>query len=152
MKTLIIYLSIHHNNTKKIAKAIARVLKADLVKVEKAKPMLLKNYDVVGFGSGIYMWKHHQSLLDFVKKIPKQNNKKAFIFSTRGAKMIKTGHSKLKSLLITKGFSIIDEFSCPGWDTFGPLKFVGGLNKKKPDKKDIIKAQDFALEILKKLE
>ena len=43
-----------------------------------------------------------------------------------------------------KGFRIIGEFSCKGYDTFGPLKFIGGINKGKPDEKDLKRAREFA--------
>jgi len=38
MKVLIVYSSVHHRNTEKIAWAIAEVLGADVVGVEDAKP------------------------------------------------------------------------------------------------------------------
>lgn len=59
----------HHNDTEKIAKAIANVLEAK---------------DLIGFGSSIYRFKHHKSLLNIADKISPQKNKKAFIFSTSG--------------------------------------------------------------------
>ncbi|MFC1711663.1 flavodoxin family protein [Patescibacteria group bacterium] len=147
MKTIVIYSSTHHQNTKKIAKIIAKTLKADLVTIDETKVKDLGEYDLIGFGSGIYMWKHHQSILDFIDKLPLMN-KKTFIFSTRGAKVIKSGHKILKDKLIKKGLDIIGEFSCVGWDTYGPLKLVGGLNKKRPNQIDIDKAEKFALSLL----
>jgi hypothetical protein len=37
---------------------------------------------LIGFGSGIYNGEHHKSILDLADSIDRQNNKKAFIFST----------------------------------------------------------------------
>ncbi len=84
MKTLIIYQSIHHDNTEKIAKVMANVLEAKLVKPQELDISTVAEYDLIGFGSGIYWGKHHKSLLNMVDKLPSQKNKKAFIFSTSG--------------------------------------------------------------------
>jgi hypothetical protein len=46
--------------------------------------------------------------------------------------------------LIGKGFTIIGEFSCKGFNTFGPLKLVGGINKGRPNESDLNKAENFA--------
>ena len=54
MKTLIICVSIHHGNTEKIAKAMAEVLNAKLVKPNEVNINELAKYYSIGFGSGIY--------------------------------------------------------------------------------------------------
>lgn len=149
MKTLIIYQSIHHGNTKKVAEVIASVLKADIKKPEQVDLKSLKDYDLIGFGSGIYAWRHHQSLFDLITRLPQFNNKPAFIFSTSGKGGISL-HQKLKVSLIGKGFKILSEFACKGWDTFGPFAWFGGLNKGQPNEKDLEKAENFAKDLLKK--
>lgn len=84
MRALIVYVSIHHKNTEKVAKAMADVLNADLSKPWKIKPAEVGKYDLVGFGSGIYWWRHHWALLRLVDNLPRMEGKKAFIFSTAG--------------------------------------------------------------------
>ncbi len=85
MRALIVYVSIHHKNTEKVAKAMADVLNADLSKPRKIKPAEVGKYDLVGFGSGgIYWWRHHWALLRLVDNLPRMEGKKAFIFSTAG--------------------------------------------------------------------
>ena len=83
MKTLIIYKSISHKNTEKVAKVIGEVLDAKLAQPEEIDPSSLAGYDLIGFGSGIYFGKHHKALLKFVGTLPPQN-KAAFVFSTCG--------------------------------------------------------------------
>ena len=148
MKTLIICISIHHGNTKKIAKTMAYVLNADILEPVNVDISNLEEYDLVGFGSGIYGWKHHNSLLNLIDKLP-HTNKKAFIFSTRGNFIrivpLKNYHNKLRCVLLKKGFEIIGEFSCLGLDTSGPLRFTGGKNKGHPDEKDLDDARKFAV-------
>jgi flavodoxin len=143
MKTLIICTSVHHQNTKQVATVMAEVLEADLVTVDQAQSCPLAEYDLIGFGSGIYFMKHHKTLLRFDETLPEFTGKRAFIFSTSGEG--RTGlHAALRELLVDRGFSIAGEFSCEGWDTFGPMKLIGGINKGRPDAEDLEAARVFA--------
>ena len=51
MKTLIVYASVHHKNTEKVAKVIAEELGAALVPVGQAQ-LDTSAYDLIGFGQG----------------------------------------------------------------------------------------------------
>jgi len=150
MKVLIIYISIHYGNTEKIAKAMAEILNAELVKPSEIEIDTLSEYDLIGFGSGSYFWQHHKELLNLVKEIP-HLYKKAFIFSTRGGGPAWLSHRGLKKELLAKGFDVIGEFSCKGFDTFGALKAIGGINKGKPDEKDLATARRFAMALKERI-
>jgi len=54
---------------------------------------------------------------------------------------------KIKEKLTKKGFDIIGEFSCRGFNTFGPFKHIGGINKCRPNEKDLKKAEEFAKDL-----
>ena len=82
MKSLVVCYSYHHNNTQKVAEAMAKVLDAQLKTPQQTNPEELQQFDLVGFGSGIYDEKHHESLLELADKLPQVTDKKAFIFST----------------------------------------------------------------------
>jgi len=84
LKTLIIYKSYHHMNTEKVAKAMADAMDAKLAKVEDVRPEELADYDLIGFGSGIYWYKHHKKLFELIERIPSMD-KKVFVFSTCGS-------------------------------------------------------------------
>jgi flavodoxin len=143
-KTIIICESIHHGNTMKIARAIGEVLNARVIKPSNFNESIIVNYDLIGFGSGIYGGEHDKSLLDLVDKLEVQNNKKAFIFSTSMIRM-SLMHKTLRDRLIKKGFVIIGEFHCKGFTDYSILKYLfGGINKGRPNKKDLKKAEDFA--------
>lgn len=147
MKTIIIYMSVHHGNTEKIARVMAEVLDAKLVKVKEVNINELSEYDLIGFGSGIYMGKHHKSLLYFIDNVPEVKNRKAFIFSTSGmrrGKFFNRFDIALKGKLLEKGFDVVEEFSCLGLDTVGLFKLVGGINKGRPNEKDLENAIKFA--------
>ena len=149
MKTVIIYTSVHHQNTQKVATVMAEELGADLVPVAQAEPGTLNGYDLAGFGSGIFFGKHHKTLMQFVETLPTGAGRQAFVFSTSG----KGGngmHAALKEQLAGRGFSIVDEFSCKAWDSWGPLKLIGGINKGRPDEQDLAAAREFARRLREK--
>jgi flavodoxin len=145
MKTIVICLSYHHNNTQKIASVIASALHAEIKTPQETNPADVSEYDLIGFGSGIYFGKHHKSLLEFADKLPQVTSKKAFIFSTSGQKdnMAKF-HKHLKAKLQGKGFEIVSEFNCAALDTYGLMKITGGLNKGHPNAEDLKQAEAFA--------
>lgn len=149
MRALIIYESIHHGNTEKVARVIADVLEAKLVKPEELDISKIAEYDVVGFGSGIYFGKHHKDLLNAVDNLPPQKNRTAFIFSTSGTgeRNIEKSHRAIKKKLMGKGFTIAGEFSCRGFDTFGLLKLIGGISKGRPNASDLKNAENFAMHL-----
>lgn len=148
---MIIYNSIYYGNTEKIAKAIAKVLEAPAVKPQQADIINLVKHDLIGFGSGIYFNKHHQSLFDIVEKIPLVNNKKAFIFSTN-RDGITNNHRLLRDTLREKGFMIVGEFACKGFEDWRAVKIVGGkgINEGKPDAEDLQRAENFAIDLNRK--
>ncbi|MCX7778682.1 MAG: flavodoxin family protein [Patescibacteria group bacterium] len=152
MKSLIIYLSFHHQNTEKVAQVMAHFLKAKLVKPPEIQPAEVLNYDLIGFGSGIYFGQYHHRLIEFVKNLPPVQNKKAFIFSTSGRPesiFYNFFTRNFRKILEAKGFKVIGQFNCPGFDTFGLLKIIGGLNKGRPNEKDLEKAKNFVQDLVK---
>lgn len=146
MKTLIIYASVHHGNTKKVGKAMAETLNADIINVDDVNINDLQNYDLIGFGSGIYGGKFHKDMLDLIEKLPSVADKRTFIFSTSSMEK-KRYNNSIEEKLKEKGFEVIGSFSCKGYDTFGPFKLIGGIGKGRPNEEDIKKAVDFAKKI-----
>lgn len=146
MKSLLVLYSYHHNNTEKIAKIFAKVLDAKIRTPQQTSPEELQGYDLVGFGSGIDSGKHYQVLLDFADRLPQVKNKKAFIFSTAGVtgkEKVAGDHSALRERLQSKGYVIVDEFGCSGFNTNSFLKFFGGMNKGRPNAEDLRHAEEF---------
>ena len=147
MKSLMVLFSYHHKNTEKIAKVIAKVLDAQIKTPQQINPEELQEYSLVGFGSGIYSDKHHKSLLDLAEKLPQVTNRKAFLFSTSamlGEKKVAEDHSTLREKLQSKGYMIVDEFACKGFNTNSFMKYLGGMNKGRPNAEDLKHAEDFA--------
>ena len=143
MKSLIVYESVCHGNTEKIAKAMAEVLNADLIKTSQVRIDTLKNYDLIGFGSGAFYGRLHKNVSNLIDRLPNLPNKKAFVFSTSGQGKI--GYNALtKRKLKEKGFEVVGSFACKGYDTYGPFKLVGGISKGRPNDDDIQNAKKFA--------
>jgi len=132
MKSLLVLFSYHHKNTEKIAKVFAKILDAQIKTPQQTKPEELQEYSLIGFGSGIYGEKHHESLLDLADKLQPVTSKKAFIFSTSAI----MGKSK--------GYTIVDEFACKGFNTNSFMKYFGGMNKGRPNAEDLKNAEEFA--------
>jgi flavodoxin len=148
VKTLIICFSYHHKNTEKIASVLANVLEAQIKTPLEVDLQELSDYDLVGFGSGISFGHHYKALLDLAEKMPAVTNKKAFIFSTSGqGENEPKFHRKLREKLESKGFSIVGEFNCTGFDTYGLLKIAGGIQKGHPNEEDLKLAGESALSL-----
>jgi flavodoxin len=151
---LLIVYSYRHTNTE----AIAPVLAAKIVTPQEVDSTEVAGYDLVGFGSGIDSGKHYAPLLDLADRLPQVANRKAFIFSTCGApafavtrEFILKNHSALREKLVSKGYKIVDEFGCVGWNTNSILKLFGGLNKGRPNAEDLKRAEEFARGLTQKM-
>ena len=155
MKSLLVLYSYHHNNTEKIAKVFAKVFDAQIKTPQQINPEELQEYSLIGFGSGIYSAKHHETLLDLAEKLPQINNREAFIFSTSaimGKAKVAKDHSTLREKLESKGYMIVDEFACKGFNTNSFLKYFGGMNKGRPNAEDLKAAEEFAQKLKQNLQ
>ena len=152
-KSIIFVYSYHHMNTQKIGNAIAARINASVIDItNNIEPIELETYELVGFGAGIEFGKHYSQMIEFVKKLPTVQNKKAFIFSISGIynnKKMLNDHKAIRNLLQNKGFVIVNEFSCKGYNTHGILKNIGGMNRDRPNEEDIKNAEIFAEKLLK---
>lgn len=119
-KCLIIVYSYHHNNTAKIANAMAAVLHAEVKTPEQVVMEEFEQYDLIGFGAGIDSGRHYKQLLDVADWLPAVNEKSCFIFSTSaimGEKKVAKDHALLRQKRQSKGYCVEDEFSCKGFNT-----------------------------------
>lgn len=146
MKSAIIYISVHHQNTYKIAAVISEELGADLFDLRDVASDLLEQYDLIGFGSGIYFGNHHEKLFKLINGI-NIKGKNIFTFSTSGTGSVKN-NKKLIDALISRGANIERDFSCKGYDTYGIFKWIGGIAKGRPNKKDLEDARKFACSLI----
>jgi flavodoxin len=149
--TLIIAVLAEGGSTAKIAKALSETLDARIVSPQQVNVDEPRRYRLVGFGSGIFDQKHHVSLLELVDGMPVLPGQKAFIFSTSGVarrfaldNKIDDPHATLREKLRSRGFQVVGEFNCAGFNDNGFLKLFGGMNKGKPNAEDLQRAKAFA--------
>lgn len=144
---LVVIHSYHHNNTEKVANVIADQLGAEVKRTGEIAPADVARYDIVGFGAGIDSGHHYAPLLELAQALPAVHDRKAFLFSTSGvytAAKMKKDHRALRAILEAKGYEVLDEFGCLGFNTNSFLIAFGGINKGKPDADDLKRARGFA--------
>ena len=151
MKILIIVKSKHNDNTLKIAEAMSEVAPVTITTLDNAKHYNLNEYDIVGYGSGIYFGKHDKELLNFVESLDNAKSY-SFVFSTSGSKSFEKNNSHLIKLLESKNKVVLDSFGCLGFDKFFIFAICGGINKSHPDIDDFEAAQNFMIRIIDKYE
>lgn len=145
-KSIIIYQSFHHNNTKKIVDEIKNNFDVEVVDVNNN--LDLNNYDYIGFASGIAYGKFYQNILDYVnEKLPE--NKKVFLIYTCGVNSQKRYTKEILKIVENKKSNVIGIFGCLGYDTYGILKYFGGIARKRPNQQDISKAIEFYRNLIK---
>lgn len=151
MKILLIIKSTHQQNTLKIAEAMSEVAPLTVVELENAKNYNFKEYDIVGFGSGIYYGKHDKELIEFVKTLC-DKPAYSFVISTSGTNNYQKYNKALVTLLESKNKTVLGSFGCKGLDKFFVFKLFGGLNKDHPNEADFDAAQQFIIEVMEKYE
>lgn len=155
MRSLIIYCSAYKNNTEKIAKILAEKSGSDLVKLSNINNIDIENYDLIGFGSGIYKESLSPKLYKFVDKLDLQD-KRTFVFSTSGLGM-KFYNNKLIKLLESKGAKNKGSFACKG--SFKSSEFsnnkifdiIGKLSQGHPNERDCKRAENFIVKLCRKV-
>ena len=98
----------------------------------------LTEYELIGFASGIYYSKFHESVLKVAMEYLPQN-KRVFLIYTYGFK--RTGYGEdIAKIICEKRGQIVASYGCRGFDTFGPFKIVGGIAKGHPTDEEISEA------------
>ena len=135
-----------HGDTARVARAIAGVLGAEVVEPWAVEPRRVAEYDLVGFGSGIYAMSFDQELRRFIASIPAVRDRAAFVFATAGFGRVieRPFHTRLATLVEAVGYRMVGSFCCPGFDTWSFLRLIGGLNQGRPNDADLERARVFA--------
>ncbi len=140
MKTLIICGSTHHGNTKKLCDAIAaREKDVTLWEVDREE-IPWEEYGLIGFASGIAFSKFYAGVIRAAESIPA--GKEVFFLYTCG-KNSRDFSAQIAEIVKNRGCTVLGSYGCTGYDTFGPFKLVGGINKGHPDQTDCDEAVKF---------
>lgn len=149
MKTAIIYESSHHGNTKKICDAIGKKYGVTLIDA-RGTIEDLDEYELIGLASGAAYGKFYKNITEAIyNKLP--HNKNVFFIYTCGSTN-KDYAAEAKKVALEKNCKILGTYGCKGYDTYGPLKLIGGINKGHPTDEEIHEAIKFFEDILKRCE
>lgn len=58
----------------------------------------------------------------------------------------------LREKLESKGYTIVDEFNCAGFNIISFIKLIGGLHKGRPNAEDLEHTEEFAMRLKQNLE
>ena len=112
-----------------------------MVEAEDASKVDVSSYDLIGLASGIYYQKFHKDVLNWAEQNPPQG-KRVFFLYTYGVK--RNGYlDAIKQIAVSKGAKIMGSYDCPGFDTFGPFKLIGGIAKGRPNEEHVAGAVSF---------
>jgi len=139
----IVYSSTHHGNTEKVLNKIKEKFpETVLIKAGDFNPDDFNRYEAIGFASGIFYFKFAKPVDKLFEQALESSVQKLFFIYTAGA--VNAGFEKtLRKKTEQSGKVCMGIFGCKGFDTFGPLKLIGGLNKGRPNGKDFKNAIDF---------
>ena len=140
-KAVIIYASTHHGNTRKLVDAIANKYDIDKIDATKQQQTDLSGYDLIGFASGIDFGKFYDSVECFLESNLPDGKRVFFLYTC--AKVNPRFTEKIKAVALKKGAVILGEYGCKGYNTYGPWKMIGGMNKKHPSEDEISDAVKF---------
>lgn len=146
IKTMILYRSKHHGNTRKLVDAIAaafpdEVDTVDVATLGRNEYPDLSEYRLIGAASGIYRGGFDKDL----KRVLDHSltfGDKVFGLMTFGAAEKWHGRD-LAAVAQVKMASVLTMHGCRGWGTWGPYRLIGGVAKGHPDAEDIQGAVDF---------
>ena len=128
-------------NTKKLVDAIAAKHELTLIEAKEAAGFDLSSFDLIGLATGIYAFRVSPDIQSVAEScLPK--GKRVFLIYT--CAMPKESYQKPVVAAVEKsGCEFVGTFLCQGYNTFGPLKLIGGTSKGKPDENDLAAAVSF---------
>ena len=140
-KTVIIYASTHHGNTRKLIEAISEKYQIDIIDAIEQKFANLSEYDLIGFASGIDFGKFYDAVEQFLKDNLPEN--KAVFFMYTCARDDNDFTYTMRTEAMKRHALLMGEYGCRGYNTYGAWKVIGGMNKHHPTKKELDGAVQF---------
>ena len=140
MKDIIIYVSKHHQNTKKVVDFLTEKFHIEAVNAENFSKDI-SQYDNIIFMTGIYAFQLDESISKLIENLPLEN-KRCFLIYTSAMDVDSFGKAFIKQIQ-KKNVSKCAFTHIPGFCTFGPFKLFKGVRKNHPDANDLEKVADF---------
>lgn len=140
-KTAIIYASTHHQNTYRLVSAISEKYSVTLIDATMVQTADLSGYDLIGFASGIDFGRFYQPVEHFLDENLPYNKQVFFLYTC--AKTSPRFTQTIRAKAVRKDAVILGEYGCRGYNTYGPWKLVGGMNRNHPDSAEMRAAVEF---------
>lgn len=148
---MILYCSEHHENTEKLVKEVCKncpEMKAVSLMNVEAEDVNLSDYETIGFASGVYKGKPHDFLLKYIEENKNVlQSKSIYTILTSGSNQGSYGRW-FSSYIGERGLKTIGCYQCRGWDTYGLWRFIGGIAKKHPNRKDVEACTEFIQRVI----
>lgn len=139
IKTVIVFRSKHHGNTRKLVEALKsahpEIDVIDVADLGKNEYPDLSPYHIIIMGSGIYYGKFDKDVLRVADHCLRDGDNVVGLMTFGGSSKA-NGHD-LDAICRLKFATLLCSYGCPGFDTYGPFKFVGGMNKDRPNQEDL---------------
>ncbi len=139
MRTIILYASRHHGNTKKLVDAIVEshpeVDTLDVKALGKDEYPDLSEYHLIGVATGIYYSEIDKDMARVLSNVLTPQDK-VFGLMTYGGKNKWYGKD-IDGICRMKQAIFMGVYGCEGYDTWGPFKLVGGVQKGHPTAEEI---------------
>lgn len=128
-----------------IAKHIAET-EFELVDIVKERQVDLEPYGVVGFAAFTDFWGPSQLFYDFVRGLPPQRGKLAFVFNTYGLISGKTLR-EMERLVAAQGLRVVTGHSLHTPENYPPMIVGGNGNETAPNEKELRAFDEFIAEL-----
>ena len=140
MKSVIVYASCHHGNTEKLVRHLADRYGIVLVDAQARNILELEEYDLIGFASGIDFGKFYPPVTALAQKL--SAGKHVYALYTCARDQARYG-AEIEEIARQTGCRYLGKYGCKGYNTYGPWKIIGGMNKAHPDARELEEACDF---------
>ncbi len=131
MRTIILYASRHHGNTKKLVDAIVEahpeIDTLDVKTLGKNEYPDLHEYHLIGVATGIYYSEIDKDMARVLTNVL-QPQDKVFGLMTYGGKNKWYGKD-IDGICRMRQAIFMGVYGCPGFDTWGPFKLTGGVQR-----------------------
>ncbi len=141
MRCAICYYSRHHGNTRKLLEAVAAGKDVELIDVTARAAFQPERYDAIGFASGVYFGKFHETVIAFLRQYLPEGARTFFLYTGGNPGRGATG--AIRRAAAEKRAVVLGEYGCRGYDTYGPFKLVGGIAKGHPNEAELRAARQF---------
>jgi flavodoxin len=141
MKTAIVVASKHHGNTRKLVDRIAASSDVTVIDALRDSDADLSCYELIGFASGIACGRIYKQISDCIEKRLPEGKRVFFLYTC--ARDDKDFMAAARQSAEARGCKVLGAYGCTGFNTFGPLKLFGGMNKGHPDEKELAGALSF---------